>query len=152
MSSCAGTSSSRILAHQSRYDDVLNAMAAKYSALRAGPALSDLNGVLVGAIQGFTEEEWGKARSQARNNGMETHASRSGLAGALTSVMAQGRGPDELRLEQARSQAVTQEQMSGAAPLAIPERGLVLLVGDESVIGGPLREAGMHYERVTVPE
>ncbi|MEL6121767.1 MAG: aldehyde dehydrogenase family protein, partial [Pseudomonadota bacterium] len=37
------SASSRILVHQSRYDEVLNAMAEKYSALRAGPALSDLN-------------------------------------------------------------------------------------------------------------
>ena len=37
------SASSRILVHQSRYDEVLNAMASKYGALRAGPALSDLN-------------------------------------------------------------------------------------------------------------
>ncbi|MEL6571636.1 MAG: aldehyde dehydrogenase family protein [Pseudomonadota bacterium] len=37
------SASSRILVHHSRYDEVLGAMAEKYSALRAGPALSDLN-------------------------------------------------------------------------------------------------------------
>jgi aldehyde dehydrogenase (NAD+) len=46
------SASSRILVHQSRYDQVLEAMAARYGALRAAPALSDLEvGPLVSARQ-----------------------------------------------------------------------------------------------------
>ncbi|WP_370228458.1 aldehyde dehydrogenase family protein [Cognatishimia sp.] len=37
------SASSRILVHESRFDDVVAAMAKAYSALRAGPALRDLN-------------------------------------------------------------------------------------------------------------
>ncbi|MEW9920615.1 aldehyde dehydrogenase family protein [Marimonas sp. MJW-29] len=36
------SASSRILVHRSRYDEVLSAMSARYAALRAGPALDDL--------------------------------------------------------------------------------------------------------------
>jgi zinc protease len=116
------------------------------------PALMDLNGALIDALRGFGEDELTKARSQARNDAMDSHASRSALASALTSVMAQDRGVDELQLQLERSQAVDLEQMKSVAPLAIPERGLMLLVGDEAVIGGPLREAGIEYERVVLPQ
>jgi aldehyde dehydrogenase (NAD+) len=37
------SASSRILVHKSRYDEVLSSMAKRYSALRAGPALDDLD-------------------------------------------------------------------------------------------------------------
>lgn len=37
------SASSRILVHESRYDEVLSAMAERYRGLRAGPALSDLD-------------------------------------------------------------------------------------------------------------
>ncbi|MEL6523363.1 MAG: aldehyde dehydrogenase family protein [Pseudomonadota bacterium] len=37
------SASSRILVHHSRYDEVLSAMAGRYSALRAGPAMGDLD-------------------------------------------------------------------------------------------------------------
>ncbi len=37
------SASSRILVHRSRYDEVLAAMAGRYSGLRAGPAMSDLD-------------------------------------------------------------------------------------------------------------
>ena len=116
------------------------------------PALLDLNGVLVDAVQGFTQEEWGKARSQLRNDAMDTHASRGAMAGALSTAMGMGRNADALQLDLARSQSVTLEQMNAAAPLAIPERGLMMLVGDESVIGPELEQAGIGYELVTVPQ
>lgn len=46
------SASSRILVHRSRYDEVLNGMAERYSALRAGPAMNDLDvGPLVSARQ-----------------------------------------------------------------------------------------------------
>ena len=46
------SASSRILVHRSRYDEVLSGMATRYSELRAGPALADLNvGPLVSARQ-----------------------------------------------------------------------------------------------------
>ena len=46
------SASSRILVHQNRYDEVVAAMAARYRALRAGPALSDLDvGPLVSVRQ-----------------------------------------------------------------------------------------------------
>jgi aldehyde dehydrogenase (NAD+) len=46
------SASSRILVHRSRYDEVLSGMAARYGALRAGPALADLDlGPLVSARQ-----------------------------------------------------------------------------------------------------
>ena len=46
------SASSRILVHASRYDEVLAGMADRYTALRAGPALADLNvGPLVSARQ-----------------------------------------------------------------------------------------------------
>jgi len=46
------SASSRILVHESRFDEVLSAMAARYSALRAGPAMQDLDlGPLVSARQ-----------------------------------------------------------------------------------------------------
>lgn len=46
------SASSRILVHRSRYDEVLSGMAARYSALRAGPAMHDLDvGPLVSARQ-----------------------------------------------------------------------------------------------------
>ena len=51
------SASSRILVHESRYDEVLTAMAARYRALRAGPALNDLNvGPLVSHRQKQTVE------------------------------------------------------------------------------------------------
>ena len=37
------SASSRILVHRSRYDEVVSGMAARYAALRAGPALDDLD-------------------------------------------------------------------------------------------------------------
>ena len=106
----------------------------------------------MGAIQGFTEEEWGKARSKLRSRSMDTHASRTALAGALSTSMGMGRSPDELQQSLARSQVVTLEQMNAAAPLAIPERGLMMLVGDEAVIGPDLKKAGIGYELVTIPQ
>lgn len=46
------SASSRILVHQSRYDEVVSKMAARYGALRAGPAMDDLEvGPLVSARQ-----------------------------------------------------------------------------------------------------
>lgn len=46
------SASSRILVHRSRYDEVLSGMAERYSALRAGPAINDLDvGPLVSARQ-----------------------------------------------------------------------------------------------------
>jgi aldehyde dehydrogenase (NAD+) len=46
------SASSRILVHRSRYDEVLSGMAERYSALRAGPAMHDLDvGPLVSARQ-----------------------------------------------------------------------------------------------------
>jgi len=46
------SASSRILVHRSRYDEVLSGMAERYSALRAGPAMNDLDvGPLVSARQ-----------------------------------------------------------------------------------------------------
>ncbi len=46
------SASSRILVHRSRYDEVVSKMAARYGALRAGPALDDLEvGPLVSARQ-----------------------------------------------------------------------------------------------------
>ena len=46
------SASSRILVHRSRYDEVLEGMAARYATLRAGPALDDLDvGPLVSARQ-----------------------------------------------------------------------------------------------------
>ena len=46
------SASSRILVHRSRYDEVLSKMAARYGALRAGPAMADLEvGPLVSARQ-----------------------------------------------------------------------------------------------------
>jgi aldehyde dehydrogenase (NAD+) len=46
------SASSRILVHRSRYDEVLGGMAERYSALRAGPAMNDLDvGPLVSARQ-----------------------------------------------------------------------------------------------------
>ena len=116
------------------------------------PALLDLNGVLIDAVQGFSEDELVKARNQAWNDAMDGEASRSALASRLSGVVALDRDVDELRLQLERSQAVSLEQMNAAAPLAIPERGLILLVGDEAVIGAPLREAGIEYEAVELPE
>ena len=55
------SASSRILVHESRYDEVLTAMAERYTALRAGPAMSDLDvGPLVSqrqkeVVAGFIE-------------------------------------------------------------------------------------------------
>lgn len=46
------SASSRILVHESRYDEVLSAMAVRYTGLQAGPALSDLDvGPLVSGRQ-----------------------------------------------------------------------------------------------------
>ncbi|MFK7835500.1 MAG: aldehyde dehydrogenase family protein [Sulfitobacter sp.] len=46
------SASSRILVHRSRYDEVLSGMAERYAALRAGPALDDLDvGPLVSSRQ-----------------------------------------------------------------------------------------------------
>ena len=46
------SASSRILVHQSRYDEVVSGMASRYAALRAGPAMDDLDvGPLVSARQ-----------------------------------------------------------------------------------------------------
>ncbi|WP_370402758.1 aldehyde dehydrogenase family protein [Sulfitobacter sp. JB4-11] len=46
------SASSRILVHRSRYDEVVSKMAARYGALRAGPAMDDLEvGPLVSARQ-----------------------------------------------------------------------------------------------------
>lgn len=46
------SASSRILVHRSRYDEVVSGMAARYSVLRAGPALEDLDvGPVVSARQ-----------------------------------------------------------------------------------------------------
>jgi aldehyde dehydrogenase (NAD+) len=46
------SASSRILVHRSRYDEVISGMAERYKALRAGPALDDLDvGPLVSARQ-----------------------------------------------------------------------------------------------------
>ncbi|KIN70467.1 Aldehyde dehydrogenase 2B4 [Sulfitobacter noctilucae] len=46
------SASSRILVHRSRYDEVVSGMAARYAALRAGPAMDDLDvGPLVSARQ-----------------------------------------------------------------------------------------------------
>ncbi|MEM9434682.1 MAG: aldehyde dehydrogenase family protein [Pseudomonadota bacterium] len=56
------SASSRILVHQSRYDEVVAAMSASYSALRAGPALGDFDlGPLVSErqkeiVQGFIDQ------------------------------------------------------------------------------------------------
>lgn len=51
------SAASRILVQESRYDEVLNAMAARYRALRAGPALRDLDvGPLVSHRQKQTVE------------------------------------------------------------------------------------------------
>ncbi len=48
------SASSRILVHRSRYDEVLAAMADRYSALRAGPALADLD---VGPLVSLRQKE-----------------------------------------------------------------------------------------------
>jgi aldehyde dehydrogenase (NAD+) len=48
------SASSRILVHRSRYDEVLSGMAARYLALRAGPALEDLD---VGPLVSMRQRE-----------------------------------------------------------------------------------------------
>lgn len=48
------SASSRILVHESRYDEVLNAMAARYCALWAGPAMDDLD---VGPLVSLRQKE-----------------------------------------------------------------------------------------------
>ena len=50
------------------------------------------------------------------------------------------------------SQTVTPEQMKATADLFDTKRGVTVLVGDASVVEPMLTEAGIVFEKATIPE
>ncbi len=113
-------------------------------------ALADLVGVLTG--DPFSAADRDKAASIARTDAIEAVETRSGLNSALQDLVLRGAAPDGLVTELAASQAVTTEELDRARQWVDPEGGSIVLVGDESVIGAPLKDAGFAYEVVTLPD
>jgi len=107
------SASSRILVHQSRHDEVLSAMASRYSALQAGPALNDLDvGPLVSGRQKDIVEGF-----LAKGGNIETAATGTVIAEApaggsyVAPTLFAGLKPDH---------ALAQEEIFGPVQVVIP--------------------------------
>ncbi|NNE54307.1 MAG: aldehyde dehydrogenase family protein, partial [Sulfitobacter sp.] len=107
------SASSRILVQANRYDEVVSAMAARYGALRAGPAMEDLNvGPLVSSrqkeiVEGFLAR--GAGLEVAARGTIVDHAPSGGAYVAPT--LFAGVSPDH---------ALAQDEIFGPVQVIIP--------------------------------
>lgn len=115
-------------------------------------ALEEMFRILNSAKEGFSEEEFQKAKSSSRSSIIELSTERKRIASQNIYAMLNGETPDFLSKDLEKYAAVTLEQMKAAAKYFDPSNGIVLLVGDSSAYEEKLKAAGFEYQKVELPE
>ena len=108
---------------------------------QTGPALADLMGLLKDASTGIVDAELDKARSGTRTDAIETAASRSSLADALTSAMIDGLAPDNALREMNAAMSADLTTVNAALNDIRVDGALVVVVGDLAAIGDAVKSA-----------
>ena len=115
-------------------------------------AIQDLNAVLATAQEGFSIDDHSKALSSYRGDFIQMSASRKYLASEMVDLFRLSDPADLWVTDLTTSQAVTPEQMKATADLFDTKRGVTVLVGDAEVVEPMLTEAGIIFEKATIPE
>jgi zinc protease len=107
-----------------------------------GPAMQDVAAELAKIADGVTEAEIEKARGAFRMDQIEAVESLKGMVRAYGEYQAAGLGPDALANDLASMDSAAANAIDDAFAAWSLDHALIVLVGDKSVIEGPLREAG----------
>ena len=106
-----------------------------------GPALADLLRELDGVREGVSADELAEAIAARRTGLVEAMESRSGTADTLAELVCQGRGPDALARELEALGALDAEGTGKVAKRLRRTDGVVVVVGDLSVIAPAVKSA-----------
>ena len=115
-------------------------------------AIKDLRMVLDTAKTGFSQDEHSKALSAYRADFVQMSGSRKELAAEMVDLYRLGDAPSSWNTELQLSQETTLEQMAETSKFFDPTRGVMVLVGDASVVSPMLIEAGIEFELGNIPE
>jgi len=105
------------------------------------PALQDLLGELRRIHEGLTAEELTKARGSRRTDLVEASASRSSLADLQVDLVLQGLAPDAYARQASEEATVDPAAALAAMSGSTLDHASVVVVGDLSVITGPVQAA-----------
>jgi hypothetical protein len=108
--------------------------------------------VLDTAKTGFSQDEHSKALSAYRADFVQMSGSRKELAAEMVDLYRLGDAPSLWNTELQLSQETTLEQMAETSKFFDPSRGVMVLVGDASVVSPMLTEAGIEFELGNIPE
>ena len=115
-------------------------------------ALTDMFMVLDTAKEGFSEDELKKSLSSFKAEFVDLGASRSNYASELVDLWAMGLEATSLSEDLQQSNGITVDDLQKVSQYFDRNRGIVLLVGDASVVLPQLREANFSVTQVELPE
>jgi zinc protease len=116
-----------------------------------GPALVDLVGELAGIRKGITSEELRKARASYRQDLVEALEGRESIAQLFAELHVARLPPGELDRALQSGASVGAEAVRTAMQAYDPARGVLVLVGDPSVVEPAITQAGLGPHRVVDP-
>ncbi len=107
-----------------------------------GPAMQDLAAELAKLADGVTDAEAAKARGAFRQDQVEAVESLAGMVQVYGEYQAAGLAPDALANDLAAMASADASAIASAFSGWSLDHALLVFVGDEKVIAGPLRDAG----------
>jgi zinc protease len=114
-------------------------------------SLQDIYTTLHDAKNGFSEQELSKAKVLDRTDRIENVENRGSIAAQMTSSIINGFDPEHQVQVVDKIAGISVDDMNNASQYMQPERGIILLIGDVSVISESLKNAGFEFTVMELP-